>query len=251
MQSRMKRTCIAVVLCAVPLAGCAYRFREPPYMPALRDGHIKDLVKLGNDGVETGYVVVLTQAVLAHQPFQPEELRPEKLPSAAISMNDLPICTMAEGRLASANFPANHVLREGDLMPQGIDGGWHPIHRAKKSISAGELFTEDNTICRFVQISARDATPDVLMRIATRPIQKGHVIHLADIGPDLWEYVYYARHPIASGEALDPVRIERRLVKARDQDGEWNYADCSDTTQVVHAAKEIKCGAPIRCSDLK
>jgi hypothetical protein len=153
--------------------------------------------------------------------------------------------------LARVNLPANHIVRQSDLLAQGFDDSWRPIHRAKKVIFAGELFTEENTIRRFVRISAEEATQDILMHTATRPIRTGEIIHHPDIGSDLWENVYYAKERVGKGEIIDTARIQLRVVKASNLDEEWNYANCSDVTEVFHAAKDIKSGAPIRCSDIE
>jgi len=246
------KTWLVVTMCALVLSGCHYRNQERPYRPDPRDGHIAELLKItGTSEVEMGSVVISTQAVLARQPFQPEELIQVQIPRAHVSSDDLTDCWCAEGRLSRNNLPANHIVRQIDLLAQGIDEGWRPIYRAKKAVSADELFTEENTTCRFVRISAQDATQDILMHRATRPIGVGAIIHMSDIGPDLWEYVYYAQRPIRKGQVIDRTSIQMRLVKASDLDAEWNHADCSDTTEVSHAAKDIKSGAPIRCCDIK
>ncbi|MBI5175962.1 MAG: hypothetical protein HY986_23965 [Candidatus Melainabacteria bacterium] len=153
--------------------------------------------------------------------------------------------------MARCNLPANHIVRQSDLLAQGSDDNWRPVHRAKTVIVAGELFTEENTIRRFVLISEDNATQDILMHTATRPISPGEIIHRSDIGSDLWERVYYAIEPIRKGEIIDSAQMKLRIVKASDLDAEGNYADCSNMTEVFHAARDISCGEPIRCSDIE
>lgn len=252
MRPRTTKICLVLAVCVLTLTGCIQRTQERAYRPDPRDGHINELLRgTENLSMELGSVVVSTHAVLEQQPFQQEELTQLQIPTSSIGPDDLTDCIFAEGRLACCNLPANHIVRQSDLLAQGFNDGWRPVHRAKKVIVAGELFTEENTIRRFVRISEDNATQDILMHTATRPISPGEIIHRSDTGPDLWENVYYAVEPIRKGEIIDCARMKLRVVKASDLDEEWNYADCNDMTEVFYAARDITCGAPIRCSDIK
>lgn len=248
-----KKICahLAFAICVLMLAGCAARTIEPVSFADSRDGHVEELVREVSSTVESGAVVVSMKVVLAKHPFQPEDLRLVSIPISNIRQDDLTDCPIAAGRLARNTFPSGHIIRQRDLLPQGFHENWRPIHRAKKTISAKELLTEKNTLACYVRISDKGATQDILMHTAVHAFQQGELIHNSDVGPDLWEYVYYAKVLIAKGEVVCPGKIELRVVEASDLDEEWNYADCHDTTEAIHASKDIKCGAPIRCSDIE
>lgn len=224
---------------------------EPVPVPDRRDGHINELVNRAAMSSEPACPVIITRVpVLAGQPLQPEDLRIIKIPVSEIVDSDVPCIFFLIGRLAKRNIQTNHIISHHDLQPQGSENDWLAIHRAKRTILPHELFTEENTIERFVKISKKDSTQEILMHRATRKIDPGQIIKPADIDAEKWYSVWYAKRAIRKGELLSAKDIEMKLVTADVLDEEWNYADCSCVlTDSYPADKDIKCGAPIRCSD--
>lgn len=240
-----------VVLCVVILAGCSKRpERELSQQPDLRDGKIEELEKAAQWDKPTGAVVVTTAAVLANQPFQPEELRATRIPASEIERDDLTDCGSAAWGLARTNFPAGHILRQSDKKFLGFSDNWRLIHRAKEYIAEGDFVTRENTIARYVRIADEKSTEDVLMRKAKHVLKAGQIIHSSDVDEELWEPVFYAVVPIRKGSVIDRTQLRKTYAKAFDLELDL-YADLSESADEYRATKDMKAGTLLRMTDIE